>query len=136
MRALRIEVVSRPVKIRRQKVDAVETILFPIGLRLYKQHLLRETIGRVRLLRIATPQTLFTERYWSEFGIGADSADNDCLFNALKPSCLNDLNPHQCVLVEQYAWVLLVVSNASHACRKMDHNINPFHSVNAVFPLS
>src|SRR5437899_3825689 len=47
VRLARIERIAWTVEIDRQEIDAVETVLLPIRLRLYQEHLLRKSVGCV-----------------------------------------------------------------------------------------
>ena len=85
MGVLRVEVVSRAVKVHRQKVYGVVIILIPVGLGLHQQHLFSQTVGSVSLLRIALPEIFFLEGNRGDFGVGAHRADGYELTDAQPP---------------------------------------------------
>src|SRR3989304_1280472 len=55
---LQVEVVSRAVEVRRKEEDAVQAVLLAICLSADENRLLRNPVGRVRLLRVAVPEVV------------------------------------------------------------------------------
>src|SRR5712691_4301107 len=58
VRVVEVDVVARPVEIDGQQVDAVEAVLLAVRLGLHEQHLLRQAVRSVGLLRVAVPEVL------------------------------------------------------------------------------
>ncbi len=75
VRVRRVEVVARPVEVRRQQIDGAEPVLVAVGLRAVEHGLLGDAVRRVRLLREAVPELVLDERHRRELRIGADRAD-------------------------------------------------------------
>ena len=96
-----VEVVARTIEVHGQQVDALEPILLAVGLQLNEQHLLRQSVWRVRLLRIAVPQIVLPERHRGVLGIGAHGAHADEALNPTQPTFLDQLDAHDRVVVEE-----------------------------------
>src|SRR5438034_6927062 len=90
VRRSRVEVVARPIQIRWQQVDRVEAELLAIGLRLYEQHLLGQSIRGVRLFWIAGPEIVLVKRHRGELWIRADRANRHKLLHARKARALHE----------------------------------------------
>src|SRR2546428_887859 len=135
VRGARIEVIARPIEIDREQEDAVEAVLRAVGLRLDEQHFLRQAVGGVGLLRIAVPEIVFAERHRGELWVGADGADADELFDAVKPRLLHQLGAHHQVVEEQLAGVLPVESDATHLGGEVDHDIHVLDGPAAVLAI-
>ena len=129
MRGLGIEVVARAVEIHGQQIDRVEAVLGAVGLGLHEQLLLRDAVGRVRLLGIAGPEVVLAERHRRELRVRADRADRDELLEAGKPRVLHQERAHHQVLVVELAGMLPVRADAAHDCRKVDDDVRTMHVV-------
>ena len=79
VRVLEVEVVVRAVEVRDHRDARVESVLAPVGVGEHEQHLLRQPVGRVRLLRVAVPEVVLLERDRGELRVGADRAGGDQL---------------------------------------------------------
>src|SRR3989441_10259783 len=79
----------------------MEAVLLTIGLQLHQEHLLGQTIGSVRFLRVAVPELHFPERDRGEFGIRANCADANHLFDSKPASILDELDAHHRIIVEE-----------------------------------
>jgi hypothetical protein len=122
VRGIRIEVVVRSVEIHDQHVHAVEPEFLTVGLRLDEEHLLREAVRRVRLLRISAPEIVLAEGNRGELGIGADRADAEEPPHAGEARALHEERAHHEVLVVVGAGVAAVRADAPHGRREMDHD--------------
>ena len=133
VRAARIEVVAHAVEIHRQQVDRVEGVLLPIGLRLHQQHLLRQTVRRVGLLRIAVPQIFFAKRNRRELRIAADGANCHVLLDTAPTGVLERQGAHLQVVVEETSRVLAIGADAADNRRevnddvRLDVGVQPLH---------
>src|SRR5204862_503865 len=80
VRRPRIEVVLWAVQVHRHRKDRIEIVLLAVRLGLDQQHLLRQPIRRVRLLRVAFPDVFLAEWHRRVLRVGADGPDGDqCL---------------------------------------------------------
>ena len=68
VRRLEVEVVARSVEVGRQQEDRVEAVLLAVRLRADEHRLLRDAVGRVRLLGVAVPEVVLAERDGANFG--------------------------------------------------------------------
>src|SRR5712691_5529173 len=94
MRRLEVEVIPRPVEIRRQQVDRVEPVLLPIRLRADEQRLLCDPVWRIRLLWVSVPQRGLAERHRRVLRVGADGADEYELARLTQARLLEHVEAH------------------------------------------
>ena len=120
-----VEVVPRPEEVGRDDEGRIEPVLVSIGLRLHQEHLLREPVGRVRLLRVAAPEILFAEGHLRELGIRADGPHDDELADARPPGLVDQVDPHHGVRVEELARAVSVRSDATHDRCGVDDVVGP-----------
>jgi hypothetical protein len=120
-----IEVVAGAVEVHGEQEDRVEPVLLAVGLRLHEEHLLGESVRRVRLLGIAVPEILLAKRHRSELGVRAHGADGDELGDAVQACLLDELRAHHQVVVEEPAGVLAVGPDAAHDRREVDDDVGP-----------
>src|SRR5690606_29126240 len=118
--ALRVEVVARPVKVDRQEIDSVEAVLIAIALHLDEERLLRDSVRGVRLLRIAVPELLFTERDRRELRVGTDRPDLDELVDPGPAGLLDEVDSHRGVGVEEPPGIAAIGSDAADLRSKVD----------------
>jgi len=123
MRAGRVEVIPRAVKVDRQQENGVIAVLLAVGLRLDKQHFLSQSVRRVGLFGITVPQMLFLERDGCELGIGANGTDGHKLFHAALPSLVHQLHAHHQVIVEKLGGLGHICANAAYMRGQMDDDI-------------
>src|SRR3989442_8562105 len=126
-----IEVIAGTIEVDRQQKYRIEAVLLAIGLSLDEQHLLCETVGSVGFFRIAIPESFFLERNRRVFGISADCAKSNKLRNSVTPAVLHHLGTHHQVIVEKFAWVGAIGSDAADFPRKMDDHVGLCISVEA-----
>src|SRR5207244_11657664 len=98
----------------------VEAVLGPVGLRLDELHLRRETVGRVRLLRVAVPEASLLEWNGSKLRVGTDSADAHELLDAAAARVLHQHDAHHEVVIEEAPGVLPIGADTTDARRQMD----------------
>ena len=79
----------------------MKTVLLAVGLELHEQHLLRQAVRGVGLLRVAVPEVLFTKRDRRKLRIGAHGPEDHRLRHAKLPRQLDELDPHDRVVVEE-----------------------------------
>ena len=113
MRRVQIEVVARAVEVDRQQDDRVEAVLLAIRLRTDEQCLLRDTVGRVGLLRVSIPEGLLTEWDWRELRIRADRPDHHDLLGRVDARLLEDVDAHHEVRVPIAAGIVAVGADAT-----------------------
>ena len=123
MAALRVEVVAGAVEVDRDEVDGVEAVLLAVGLGLHQQHLLRQAVGRVGLLRVAVPEVVLAERHGRELRVGADGADLDELRDAADARLLHELDAHDRVVVEEAPRVGAVGADAADDGREVNDHV-------------
>ena len=115
-----VEVVAGPVQVRRDHEGRIEPVLVTIGLRLHQEHLLRQPVRSIRLLRVPVPQVLFAEGHLRVLGIRADGSDDHELADACAPRLVDQVDPHHGVRVEEAAGMLSVRPDPTHDRRRMD----------------
>ena len=135
MRGSRVEVVTRPVEVDREKVDGIEAVLLPVRLSLHQQHLLGQPVGRVRLFGVAVPQVVFLERDGRELGVRTDRPDRDELLDAGEAGFLHQLGAHHQVVEEEGAGVFPVEADAAHPGRQMNHGVGALDDLTAAVAL-
>ena len=91
VRRLEVEVVTRPVQIRRQQEDRIDPVLLAIRLRPDEKGLLRDAVRGVRLLRVAVPEVVLAERDGGELRVRANGPDDDELRRRVEPRLLEDI---------------------------------------------
>ena len=123
MRRFEVEVIARPVEIDRKEVDARKAKLLTIRLKLYKQHLLGEPVGSVRLLGIAGPEIFFAEGDGREFRVGADGADADEFLHVAAPACFDEMDSHDEVVVKKGPRMPAVGADAADLGREMENDV-------------
>jgi hypothetical protein len=116
-----VEVVARAVQVRRDHEGRVEPVLLAVRLRLDQEHLLREAVGGVRLLRVAAPQVLLSERDGRELRVRAHGADDHELADARTPRLVDEVDAHHGVREEEASRVHPVRADAADDGRRMDH---------------
>ena len=94
-----------------------------VRLRLHEEHLLRQPIGGIRLFRIAVPHIVFAEGNRCELWICAYRSGNNYLRHLGKSARLEQLDPHNRVLVEKAAWRGLVSPDAADHRGKMNQPV-------------
>ena len=134
MRTGGVKIIAGSIQVDRKEIDGIESILLTVGLGLYQEHFFRETIGGIGLLRIPVPEILLPEGHGCELGVGTDRADNHAFFDPLPSRGLDDLNPHEGIIVEEGGRVLPVESDPAHFTRQVDNDILPRHRMFAVLP--
>ena len=113
MRRLEVEVVARPVQVRRQQEDRVQAVLLAVGLRADEDRLLGDAVRRVRLLRIAVPEVVLAERHGRVLRVRADGAGDDELLGRVLPRELEHVRTHDQVRVPVAARVGAVRADAA-----------------------
>src|SRR5439155_1872913 len=99
---------ARAVKIYRQQIDGVHSVLPAVGLTLHQQRLLGDPVRRIGLLRISVPERFFAERYGRELGVGARSSRHDELLHAVAPRVFDRLDAHDSVVVKELPGIVTV----------------------------
>src|SRR5512140_1831576 len=112
-----------PVQIDGQEVDPREPVLLAVGLDLDEEHLLREPVRCVRLLRIAGPEVVLAKRHGRELRVRADRPEADELPDAGPPRLFDELDPHDRVLEKEESRVLAVCADASDDRGKMNDEV-------------
>src|SRR5438128_2288821 len=107
VRGLQVEIVAGPIQIHWKHYDGIEPILLAVRGRLYEQHLLRQSVRRVRLFGIPVPEVLFAKRHRREFRVRADRTGSDHFSDSCLPSLVDDLHAHHEIVVEELAGVFL-----------------------------
>jgi len=92
-------------------------------LRLHQEHLLCQSIWGVGFFRIAIPEVFFFERNRRVLWVGADGADCHELFDTLQPGLVDELHAHHQVVVEEFAGLLAVGTDAADLGCKVDDDI-------------
>src|ERR1035441_10900681 len=72
------------------------------------------------VLRVAQPEVLFAEGDGGEFGVGADGAQDDGLFDVITATGFDELDSHDGVVVEKAAGVGAVGTDAADYGREVD----------------
>ena len=103
-------------------------ILLAIRLRLHHQHLLRQTVRRIRLFGVAVPYLIFFKWHGRKFGIGADRRQRDKFFYAALVSFIQQLHAHHQVVIEKRSRMFAVGADAADGSRKMNHDVR-FHLI-------
>ena len=123
MRGLEVEVVPRPVQVRGQQEDRVETVLLAVRLRADENGLLRDAVRRVRLLGVAVPELVLAERHGSELRVRADGPDDDDLRRRVDPRLLEDVRAHRQVREPVAAGIRAVRADAADLGREVEHEL-------------
>ena len=97
--------------------------MLPVSLQLHEQHFLRQAVRRVGFFRIAVPEILFTKRHRCKFGVGADGARANKLFNSGNARRLDNVQPHRGVFIEEAPGIGAVGADAAYDCRQMNEDI-------------
>ena len=119
-----------PYRLTGSRYTALNPYCFrTVGLRLNQQHLLRDAVRRVGLLRIASPQVVFAKRYGREFRVGADRADGDKFLDAGEPGVLHQERAHHQILIVELAGMFPVRTDAPNDGRKVDDDVRTVHVV-------
>ena len=125
MGGLEIEVVTGPVEVHGEEHDAVQPVLFAVGLRLHEEQLLGDAVRSVGLLGIPVPQIVLAERHRCELGIGADGADGHHLLHAGQARLFQHVQAHHGVLEEEASRVLAVGADPAHAGGQVEDELGP-----------
>jgi len=131
---LGIEIVARTVKVDWQEIDRIKPVLLPVRLCLHEERLLCNPVRGIGLFRVPVPELVLAKWYRSELGVGTDCSKNYALLHTLLPCCLNDLDAHDCVVIEEFPGIVLVEPDAADFCGKVDDDIPAFHCLDAVLP--
>ena len=123
MGVLEVEVVVRSIEIGQDRRAGVEAVLAPVGVRKDEQHLLRQAVGRVRLFRISVPEIVLGERDRSELRVGANRAGGNELADAGLARLLEDVRPHDEVVVGERCRIAAVEADAADARRQVDDHL-------------
>jgi hypothetical protein len=92
-------------------------------LRLHQHHLFRQTIRRVSFFRVTAPQIVFLKRHGCELWISADRADRHEFAHVVLTGLLHQLCAHHEIVVEEFAGILLVGSNAADYRRQVNDQV-------------
>ncbi len=124
VRGLEVEVVPRPVQVRRQEEDCVQPVLLSVGLRADEDRLLRNAVRRVRLLRIAVPEIGPRENgMGANFGY-AQTVPTMTSFERLVEACLLEhMRAHHEVRVPVAARVGAVRADAADLGREVEDEL-------------
>ena len=123
MRVLEVEVVVRPVKVGENRRAGIEAVLPAIGVREDEEHLLRQAVWRVGVLRVAIPEVFFFERNRCDLGVCADRADGDELLHAEATRVLHELEPHDGVVIKEAPGVRSIGADATYHRRQMHDDL-------------
>ena len=115
MRSMQIEIVIRPVEIRRHARDEIFPILAGIGLAELDAGDLGDGIGVVRRLQRTREQRILHERLGGEFWINARTAEEEELRHTKVGCCLDDIVLNREVFDEELDRLLKIGGNASHS---------------------
>ena len=118
-----VEVVARAVEVRRQEVGRVQPVLLAVGLRAHEHRLLRDAVGRVRLLREAVPEVVLAERDGRELRVGADRAGDHELLDLVQPGLLEHVRAHHQVRVPVAAGVGAVRADPADLCGEVEDEL-------------
>ena len=110
----RVEVVARPVQVRGQQEHGVDAVLRAVGLRADEDRLLRDAVGRVRLLRVPVPEVVLVEGDRGVLGIRADGSGDDELRCGVDARLLEHVRAHHQVRVPVATGVGAVRADAAH----------------------
>ena len=125
MGRFQIEVIVWSVKVDRQEEDGIHTVLLTVRLALDQQRFFRDTIWRVGLLRVAVPQVPLTKRHRGELWIRADRPKYDSFLHSVAPGCLDDLDAHNGVLVEEASGVGTIGADSTHDRGQVNQYVGP-----------
>src|SRR5262249_36509656 len=123
MRSPRIEVVSRAIKIDWQQVNSIESVLLSVGLTLYEEHLLGDSIGSIRFFRITIPEIGLSERNRGVLGICTDSTNDHHLAHPNSPAGLKKVYTHRGVVIEEFPRLGAIGPDSADDCRQMKNYI-------------
>ena len=123
MGAREIEVVARPVEVRRQQEDRVEAVLLAVRRGADEQRLLGDAVRSVGLLGVPVPEVLLAERHGRELRVGADGAGEHELGGAVQPRLLEHVGAHHQVRVPVAPGVGPVGADAADLGREVEHDL-------------
>src|SRR5205823_2157952 len=112
-------------QVDRKEVDSIRAVLLAVRLRAHEQRLLRDSVRRVRLLRVAVPQLVLAERDRRELGVGTDGAEEYRLRDALHTGLLEDVRPHHEIRVPVAAWARAVRADPPDLRGEMEDELGP-----------
>ena len=123
VRHRRVELVARPIEVRRHQVDAVLAELGAVRLQLHQLGQLGDAVRGVRLLGVALPERVLRERHRRELRVRADRPDDDGLRRVSKARFLDHVRAHQKVVEVELGGTGLVGTDAADMGREMDHQL-------------
>src|SRR5262249_13048383 len=126
MRGFQVKVVSRTVHINRQQINPAKPILLAVGLELNQEHLLRQPIGSVGLLRVAVPQILLLKRHRRVLRIGTDRACTHKLLHTTASCFLDDLDAHHSIVIERLPRGSAVGTDAADNGRQVNNQVRAY----------
>jgi len=99
-----------------------------------KQHLFYKPIRGIYLFRIPVPEVVFLKWHRGEPGVRTYGPDDHTLPNILLSGGFDQLDTHDCILVEKLGGTSLVVSDSADPCGKVDNDIRILYHTGAVLP--
>ena len=99
MGALQVEVVPRPVEVRGEEKDRVQSVLLPIRAGPDEQRLLGDAVRGVRLLGVSVPEVVLPERDGVNFGYAQTVPAMTTLRRLVQARLLEDMGAHHQVRV-------------------------------------
>src|SRR5947209_9570404 len=118
-----IEVVPRAIQVHRQQENGPESVLLPVSLALYEEHLLGEPIGRIGLLWVPVPEVVLPEGNRRQLRIGAHGPDGNEFLDTALAGYLHELCTHHQIVVEEFARSFPIGSNSSHHCSEVQDDV-------------
>ena len=121
MRGFQIEIVTWAIQVSRQEKNAVEAILRPVRLRLDEHHFLCQAVWGICFFRVTVPKVVLFKRHRRKFWVSADRTYGNKLLYSVQTGFFDELRAHHQVIVEESAWILLVMTNAAdYGCEVHD----------------
>ncbi len=123
MRGLQIEVVAGAIEINGDDDGALHAVFTSIGIKHNEERFFGDAIGGVGFFGVAVPDVGFFEGDGGEFGVSANGADLDELFEAANSGLFDEVESHRHVGEEESSGVEPVGTNAADFCSQVEDDI-------------
>src|SRR5665213_2738547 len=123
MRRFQIEVIARPVEIRRHQADRRKSVLFAIRRRQLQPGNLRDSISLARGLQRRRQQKFFLDRLRSKLRIQARRSQKHQFLRAILPRRVDHIGLHRQIVVQEFRRMRRLRQNSAHSRRRNEHKL-------------